>query len=236
MSEKLFSDGVDDHIAGTGIEGKDLSGVCAGGDHGEICDTANILNDSSDARIAKEQVVEEGNERSSFAARSHVGGTKIGNDRRAGCCRDGGSLARLPGRGDVAAEKTLWFTLMVKSLSVTADEAGIHLKLALSSQYSVRIQFAQQEIQAGQIGHARFRCVHCGKHSRPNLLGIGIFGMPEQFVVRVSVRPWFVMRGRGLRRASQANESNVNAVSGSSAHHAGYDHLLMLILHAFVCR
>ena len=63
-------------------------------DRREVADAAEILHDASIAAMTVEHIIEERNQRRAFAARGHVGGTKIGDDRHADFRRDHRRLAR----------------------------------------------------------------------------------------------------------------------------------------------
>ena len=67
------------------------------------------------------KVVEKRDERRAFATRSHIGGTKIGDDRHPQARGDYGGFSGLPGYGQLAAEKSRGGSLVIESLSVTAD-------------------------------------------------------------------------------------------------------------------
>ena len=51
----------------------------------------------------------------------------------------------------------------------------------LRGQHRVGVQFREQEIQSGKIGHACVRGVHGCEHCLANIFRIGVFGMRQEF-------------------------------------------------------
>src|SRR5579864_7726075 len=86
---------VDDHVAGTRVEGEDIFRLRGGGKHGEVGDASDIEGDAAAARIAIKKIVDEGNERRALASCGDVGGTKIGDGGDAGALGDDGGLGEL---------------------------------------------------------------------------------------------------------------------------------------------
>ena len=154
--------------------------AAACGDSGEVGDAADVLRDSAQPGIAEQHVVEERNQRRAFAANRHIRRTKIRNHRNADSRGDNRCLTRLPRGGELVPKKTLGFALMIERLSMAADQIRFHAELLLGGKNCIGIKFAQNRIQAGQIGHAGSRSVHRGQYGRANLLGIRVFGVPEQ--------------------------------------------------------
>ena len=54
------------------------------------------------------------------------------------------------------------------------------MESALGSQYGVGVQFCEQKIQSGEIGHARVRCIHGFEHGLANISRIGVFGVGQE--------------------------------------------------------
>src|SRR5712691_10683111 len=235
LDEEPFSDGINDHIARPGIKRDHMVGSCTGGNRGEVRDAADVLYDSSYARVAKQKVVEEGNQRRTLASSRHIRRTEIGNHRHAHSRRDNCRLSRLPSGRNPASKKALRLTLMIKRLPVATDELRLYTKPSLGSQHSIGIKFADQEIQPGQFRHACSRSVHCSQHSRASLLGVGVFRVPEQFEASVGA-----VRGGTGRSSAQyrrnigscwttlhAHQRHIDAVSGGPAHYPGHNHVFL---------
>ena len=153
LLKEAFGDGVDNHVAGTGIEGDDVFGSSSGRNRGEIGDAADVLHDASATVMAIQDVVEKGNQRCAFAASGHVGGSEIGYDGHCRALRENGALSCLPGAGDLASEEEGGLSLVIESLPVTPDETGADFVLLAGAGDCLRIKFAEKEIQASEIGH-----------------------------------------------------------------------------------
>ena len=97
---------IDHHIPRPGIESEYSLSARARRNRREIRDPSNVLHNPPNLRIAKKQVVKIRNQRRTLAARRHVRRTKIRNHRHAHPRRNHGALARLPGRGNLASQKT----------------------------------------------------------------------------------------------------------------------------------
>src|SRR5262245_53205694 len=82
LAEQLLRDGVDHHISRSGIEGFDLFGSSPCWDGAEVPNSAQILQNTSAARMAEKHIVEEGDERRALAADGHVCRTKVRDHRR----------------------------------------------------------------------------------------------------------------------------------------------------------
>src|SRR5438128_1677955 len=65
------------YSARAGVECNYLCSRCSGWNRSQIGDSANVLHHAPDARVAIEQVVEEGNQWRALAAGRHVGRAKI---------------------------------------------------------------------------------------------------------------------------------------------------------------
>src|SRR5690349_15144783 len=82
LSEKLLCARIDDHVAGTGVQSNDfarVSEMLTGRDDCQVRYAPDILQNAQSSRMSVEGDVEKRNERSTFAAGSHVGWTKIRN-------------------------------------------------------------------------------------------------------------------------------------------------------------
>src|SRR5882672_4549250 len=99
--------------------------------------------------MAKQHVVEKGNEWSALAASSHIRRTKIRDHRNTHSRRDDRGLAGLPRRCDLASEKELRLALVIESLTVAADQVQPRAELARGGQHRIGIELAQPEIQPG---------------------------------------------------------------------------------------
>ena len=139
FSEEFLRDGIDHHIAGSGIEGDNLSFSSIRWDRREVRDAADVLHNASDMSIAKKHVIEEGNQRRAFASGGHICRTKVRDHGSTGSCGDQCRFARLPRGRDLAAQKWTGLALMVNRLSMAADEVGFCSKAALGGQHGVGI-------------------------------------------------------------------------------------------------
>ncbi len=158
-----------------------------------------------------EHVVEEGNQRRAFSARGHVGGAEIRDDGDAEPGGEDGGFARLPGARDGAAEERPGVALMVERLSVTADEFALQTRAPLRSADRIGIEFAQQEIQAREIGDAGGAGVHGGENRAAHLGWEGKLIVRQQF------------ESRAKAASLDAHQSDVDAVRRGAAHDAGDD-------------
>ena len=112
--------GVDDHVAGAGIEGKAIFEGSVGGNDGHVGYPAYILEDTASAGMSKEGVVEQRNERSALAACCHVGGAEVGDDGDADSGGDEGRFPGLPSAGKSFACIEVRGGLVVEGLAVAA--------------------------------------------------------------------------------------------------------------------
>src|SRR5437660_955027 len=87
LAEQMFGDGIDNHVPGSGVEGKYLFRRCAGRNRSEVRDTANVLRNSSEALIAVEEIIEKRNQGRALPVGHHVRRPEIGDDgnTHAGC-------------------------------------------------------------------------------------------------------------------------------------------------------
>ncbi len=69
--------------------------------------------------------------------------------------------------------KSLRLALMIKRLTVAADQIHFCPKPSLRGQHRIGIKFTQQEIQPSQIGHARPRGIHRVQQLRESSSGRG---------------------------------------------------------------
>ena len=154
LAEEAIGDRVNHHVAGAGVESRNLFRGCSRRDCCQVRDAADVLHDAADLLVAIEQVIEEGNQRRAFASGGHVGGTEIGDDRDADARGDHGAFSGLPGDGQFAAQKFRRLALVIESLAVAADEFCFQAETALGGEYGFGVEFGQQKIQAGQVGYA----------------------------------------------------------------------------------
>jgi hypothetical protein len=87
--------GVDQHVGGAGVEGKDLRRFSASGEHGDVGDAAEVEGDTAEFLVPVEKIVDVGNQRGALAAESDVGGAEVGDGGDAGARGDGRGLADL---------------------------------------------------------------------------------------------------------------------------------------------
>src|SRR5581483_6052005 len=88
----------------------------------EIGDSADVQHDASDARMAIDEVIEEGNQRRTFASCGHVRRAEVGHRRCSSARRYDRALARLPGDRQFAAEERLALATVIERLTVAADQ------------------------------------------------------------------------------------------------------------------
>lgn len=124
-SGEVLDQGVDEHVAGTGVEGEDIGGLGVGGDDGDVGDAADIETDAAKFWMAIEHIVSEGDEGSALAAQGDVGRAKVGDGGDAGKVGDDGAVADLQCRGGFCAEKSCGTALMEDGLAVIADEVDL---------------------------------------------------------------------------------------------------------------
>src|SRR5207249_7762152 len=79
---------VDEHIAGTGIEGEHVRRLCVCGDDGEIRDAADVQRDATEFCVPPKKVVDIGHEWSALAAQCYIGGPEVAHSCDAGDCGD----------------------------------------------------------------------------------------------------------------------------------------------------
>src|SRR6266404_5121482 len=132
LPEKPVDDCIDHHVARAGVESRNLLRGCSRRNYRQVGDAANVLHDVPNFGIAIEQVIEEGNQGRAFASRSHVGWTKIRDDRDADSGRENGAFSSLPGDGQLAAQEFGGLALVVESLAVTTDQRCFQAESALS--------------------------------------------------------------------------------------------------------
>ena len=170
LLKEALGDSVDNHVAGTGIEGDDVFGSSSGRNRGEVGDAADVLHDASTTVMAIQDVVEKGNQRCAFAASRHVGGSEIGYDGHCRALRKNGALSCLPGAGDLASEEEGGLSLVIESLAVTTDETCANFVFLAGPSNGLGVELAEQDIQAREIGHGNLG-VHERQDSATNRCG-----------------------------------------------------------------
>ena len=118
--------------------------------------------------IAIKKIVEERHQRRAFASGRDVCGTKIGDHRHTQPRRDHRALAGLPRYRQLSSEKPLRYSLVIERLSMTAHQVKFHAMLARCLRDRLRVQFAEKEIQAGQIRNVGQFRVHHGQDCAPH--------------------------------------------------------------------
>src|ERR1019366_8311246 len=203
--------GVDHHIAGTGVEGNHILGKRARWNRSEISDAAEILHDAPVTAMAVEHVIEKRHKRCALAAGSHVGGTEIGNHRHSDLRRDNGRFAGLPGTSNAAAQEERWASLMIERLPMASDQFALQTCTSLRGADRVRIEFAKKEMQPRKIGDAGGARVHACEDGPSNIGRIGKLVMRQQFEARAEAAPL------------DAHQSDVDTVGRGAAHYARDD-------------
>src|SRR5690242_538361 len=210
---EMADERVDDHIPGAGIEGDDRLRRGGFGDDGDIGNAANIQDGAAAARVAIEQIIDEGNKRRALAADGHVGWPKITDRCHA---RDGGDdsgFADLQSGGDPLAEKWTGLALMEDGLAVRSDDAEPargEAKFLTGAQRGLAKNLPEAKIQladfAGQDGSAFGNAEDFGA----NRGGEG--HRNEIFEARV--------RGIVFDGGRDAHQGDIDAVDGSAGHEA----------------
>jgi len=121
-ASEMRGEGIDDHVAGAGVESEDIFPGRGRGNHGDVGDAADIESDTAAARMTVEKIIDERHERRSLTSRGHIGGTKIGNRCDASALGDDGRLGELESGRDAGAEELAWRALMIERLAVRADQ------------------------------------------------------------------------------------------------------------------
>src|SRR6202011_4903718 len=89
-------------------------------------DSPEVLEDTRALCIAKKKGVEQRNQRRALAAGRDIGWPEIGYHWHAQTCGDNCGLSGLPRTGEAGAEEWCWAALMVKRLTMTADEVELY--------------------------------------------------------------------------------------------------------------
>ncbi len=123
----VLSKGIDDHVAGAGVEGCDVLGCRVRRDDGDIGNAADIEGDAAAGGVAEEKVVDEGDEGRALAAESNIGGAKVGDGEDASAGGDDGGFGDLEGGGEfgdgdfAVGGKSFALPLVEDGLTVGAD-------------------------------------------------------------------------------------------------------------------
>ena len=219
LGEELVHEGVDDHVAGAGVEGDDFFLARGGGDDGEVADAADVLEDARAGGVGEEDVVEEGDEGRALTSGGHVGGAEIGDDGDAGGGGDEGGFAELPGAGEAAACVGGGHALVVDGLAVAADEGGSNFGGGDGGADGFSVGEAETPVQTGEFGGG---CGgvglsgHSGEDGVAEGLGEGKGAVGEE---GEAGRAQFA----GGRFRRYPHQGNVDAVGGGAAHDAGDD-------------
>jgi hypothetical protein len=86
---------INDHVAGTGIEGNDLVGGASRRNRRDVRDSSDVQCHATGCLIAKEQVVHMRDERRSTSSRRHVARAEIGYNRSTNSFGDHGTVSDL---------------------------------------------------------------------------------------------------------------------------------------------
>ena len=86
---------IDDHVARSGIERDHLFRPAVRRNGGDVCNSAYVQRNTPEFGIDVQQIIDERNERRSFAAGSHVARTEIGDDGYSELFRQHGTVPKL---------------------------------------------------------------------------------------------------------------------------------------------
>ena len=110
-------DGVNDHVAGSGVEGKHVVQGGAGGDDGGVGDAADIVDGPVDGRVAEQDPVAVGHGGDAEAAGGDVALAQVGNGCHAGALGDESTGAEVEEGGDgLVAEPAMLVHLALDDL------------------------------------------------------------------------------------------------------------------------
>ena len=112
-ARELERQGVDHHVAGSGVEGDDVFGRASGRNHRDVGDAADVERDAAAPRVAEEQVIDVGDQRRALAAGGDVARAEIGDHRDAGALGEHGGFADLQSVGAA---------FVIDGLAVAADQ------------------------------------------------------------------------------------------------------------------
>lgn len=149
-ARKVRSEGIDNHVAGAGVESKNVAGHCAGGNYREIRDSAEIQGNAGDVRVSVKEIINERHERSALAPCCDVRRAKIGDCGDASPLGDKCGLADLECGGDTRAEEWGCDTLMINGLAMRADEGNAlrrNAKAFAGAQRGIGKSFANARIE-----------------------------------------------------------------------------------------
>ncbi len=213
--EELLGEGVDDHVAGAGVEGDDFVLRGCGGDDSEVADAADVLEDAGAGGMREENGIEEGDERRALTSGGHVCGAEVGDDGEAGGGGDERGLAELPGAGEAAARVRGGGALVVDGLAVAADESGFDFGVGDGGLDSFSVGEAEPPVEAGEFGGGGGGVGLSGHRGEDGLAegareGEGSVGEESEFHCGVA--------------GSDPDQGDIDAVGGGSAHDASDDH------------
>jgi hypothetical protein len=146
---------VDDHVAGTGVEGADVGEGAAGRERGDVADAPDVLDGAVARRVAKDDPVEVGDERRGLAAGSDVGDPEIGDDGNARALRDRRGFADLEGRGPGEGPGGIRSRLVPDGLTVGTDDVEFgrcDAGPAADLECRVGEELAEQAVQGTETG------------------------------------------------------------------------------------
>ncbi len=204
---------VDDHIGGTGIEGKNGIRSARAGDGGDVGDAAEVDQNAIASDISEEDVVEHRDERRALPTRGKVGGSEVGHDGDAEALGEEAGLSDLPGGAGGYAEILLSDALMVQGLAVTTDEVGLKVGGGGGLFDGIGVERSKSPVKARELGDCNRGTVHRGQDGSADSRGVGDGRMVEQLQLR------------GILAAhADAAEGNVDAIGGGAGHDASDDH------------
>ena len=119
---ELHDQGIHDHVAGTGIEGRDRIQRAAGGKQRDVSDAADVLQGHILGLAAVEQKFRVGHQRRAKAACRHIPDPKIADHGAAEFLRQKGWVADLQRAPEGAAQIVRFLGNVIDCLPVTADQ------------------------------------------------------------------------------------------------------------------
>ncbi|MNC35116.1 hypothetical protein D3C75_835880 [compost metagenome] len=174
---------VDEHIAGTGVEGKDLAAIRSRGNNGNVADTPDILQQEGFCGAAVQQVLCVGHQRCALTSGSQIRRAEIGDAGDAGQLGDDGALSDLDG--------VTLLRRMPDGLPVGADHTDRfrgNPRFRRHGQGSLRIELAQPHIHFAYLVYGGLHWIKEAEDSLPGLLRIRQVKESQKLHQQVSAR------------------------------------------------
>src|SRR5690349_6526261 len=99
----MLSDRIDHHVPGASIKGDQILQLGVRRNRGEVCYSADVLQDTACSTMPKKYEVKIRHQRRAVASGGHVSGTEVGNHRYSKPRSDHRTFAELPSAGDLPA-------------------------------------------------------------------------------------------------------------------------------------